>query len=156
MKYSALLGFSLIELLVVVSVIGILTGVGYIGFNSVSQDQMLKKAVKQLKSGLYEARQNAFYGKKPDANCTLEGYLVNPEADSRSVLITANCGDSNLQKEIKFDPGVTLEVNNPIPSFSFLPLNQGTDILATSMFEFSLIVGSKLAVVRVFQNGEIR
>jgi prepilin-type N-terminal cleavage/methylation domain-containing protein len=66
--YSLKSGFSLIELLVVMTIIGVLTGFGFMAFSEIQQDQLLKKTVKQVQSGLYEARQSAFYGKKPPGN----------------------------------------------------------------------------------------
>ena len=74
-------GFSLVELLVVISIIAIVSAVGITGYISYSRAQTLKSGVDDVASLLLTARSNAVTQLKPTAttDCTssvLNGYTV--------------------------------------------------------------------------------
>lgn len=58
-------GFTLLEMLVVFTVIGLLTGVGFASFVSYSKKQTLDQAVQDLKTGIDQAKFNAVSRVKP-------------------------------------------------------------------------------------------
>lgn len=58
-------GFTLIEILVVFSVIGLLTGIGFAGFVSYSRKQALDQASYDVKMGIDQAKQMAVSRVKP-------------------------------------------------------------------------------------------
>jgi len=64
MKRAA--GYTLIEILVAITIIGILFSVGYANFRSFSQRQVLLGAVKQIQGDLRLAQQMALSGQKPN------------------------------------------------------------------------------------------
>ncbi len=62
-------GFTLLELLVVFSVIGLLTGIGFASFISYSKKQAFDQAAVDIKNGIDQARANATSRVKP-TSCT--------------------------------------------------------------------------------------
>ncbi len=61
------LGFTLLEILVVFSVIGILTGIGFASFVSYSRKQSLDQAAQDLKTAIDQARFNSVSRVKPSS-----------------------------------------------------------------------------------------
>ncbi len=79
-------GFTLLELLVVFSVIGILTGIGFASFVSYSKKQSIDQTAQDLKTAIDEARFSAVSRVKP-SGCgtnTLDRYQVIPCANGGS------------------------------------------------------------------------
>ncbi len=150
-------GFTLIELMVVMSITAILSGTGFIAFGEIQQQQLLKKTVKQIRIGLNEAKVKAFYGTKP-ASCTngkFEGSRFVTNADGKSYSVSILCSDadnSEVINQTQLDSGVTLTPNT---SITFNSLNQGTD-LPLSGATLTVTVGSdKTAFITVTPTGEI-
>ncbi len=68
---SALQGFSLVELLVVVAIIAILSGVSLVGYNRFQERQGALVAAYQLATDLRDVQQKALSGQKPTGWCNL-------------------------------------------------------------------------------------
>jgi prepilin-type N-terminal cleavage/methylation domain-containing protein len=106
-------GFTLIELMIVIVVIGTIAGAGITAFVSFSRSQTIKSAVTDIKSKLAVAKSRAYSQLKPaecgDSN-TLEGYEVricrsdnilahqcqNPASSFDSYEINARCSGNLL------------------------------------------------------------
>lgn len=86
-------GFSLIELLVAISIAGTLIALGIANYRGYSQRQSLESVVRSVKSDFRLAQEYASIGKKPtvcDSNSTLSGYRFE-RVDNQSYKISAVC-----------------------------------------------------------------
>lgn len=104
-RLSPLSGFTILELLVVFSLIAVVSGVGFISFVSYSRKQILVQAGSDLKQAVELARFNALSGVKPAA-CGATDQLIsyalnfcfnnNPLCDSalngKEYQLHASCG----------------------------------------------------------------
>jgi prepilin-type N-terminal cleavage/methylation domain-containing protein len=118
-------GFTLIELIVVITVIGILSTVGVASFVEYSRTQIVRTAVAEYVTILNTARSRTFSQVKPSA-CTdkiMDGYTVTVTSES-TYEFRAECGDANPLVELKTLPP-TLTFSEPFPSYFFHLLTGG-------------------------------
>lgn len=66
-------GFSLIELMVSVTIIGLLAGLGLVGYSDFNQREQVRQAAETLKSHLRETQSRATGGYKPVGWCAAAG-----------------------------------------------------------------------------------
>lgn len=138
-------GYTLIEILVVLSIVGIVLGVGYAGFREFSRRQLVASNVKTLKSDVRLATGQALAGKKP-AGClgVLQGYEFSVDENSGSYTIEAVCSESVgdiVVKSVLLPEGLTIGVTSPTPIL-FKPLGEGTNIPSGGRVEITLTQGS--------------
>jgi prepilin-type N-terminal cleavage/methylation domain-containing protein len=161
-KQSFFPGFSLIELLVVVTITGILFGVGVAKYTDFNRSQILEQAAQELKNNLRLAQARALSGEKPSGCTVLDGYQVSfvSGGQNDTYQIGAICGGNeageaetfSLPSVVKFDP-------LPSPSqILFKVLAQGTnlenDYLTITLKGFNS--DSYVKTVTVTKTGEIR
>lgn len=101
-------GFTLIELMIVLSIMSVLGTVGIAGFRAYSQTQVLQSAVNEFATALNTARSRALSQVKP-ASCgsakTLDGYGIKVLADtgtpkySYSMFFTCSGSDMSADKD---------------------------------------------------------
>lgn len=133
-------GYTLIEILIVLGIMGILFSVGFAGFRDFSRRQVLAGVVKQIQGDIRSAQQMALSGQKPSGlSCRTEnlngiyfGITDNPNYLYR---IGAVCGDDPAEtsypilKEVNLPSGISVNMAtlgvNPIV---FKVLGQGTNI----------------------------
>lgn len=130
-------GYTLIEILVTVAIIGILFSVGYANFRSFSQRQAVKDAAKLIQADLRLTQQIALSGQKPDdVNCnsptnSLNGYLFLILSES-TYEIRASCTGgvvSEATKTVNLGSGAVFSSPFPSPNpILFKVLGQGTNI----------------------------
>lgn len=134
-------GYTLIEILVVLTVIGILFGAGFVGYRDFSRRQALAGAVKIVQGDLRAAQQNALSGIKPvGAACsgaqTLSGYyfrVVSTVPTSRYQIQAFCSGGSIVTNDVTLPPNIT--ISNPSPNpILFKILGMGTDIAPGGTF----------------------
>ena len=122
-------GYTLIEILVALTIIGLLFGVGYAGFRDFSRRQAIADAAKEIQGDLRLAQGEAITGKKPEGcsdTKTLSGYGF--RADTSKYSIEANCGGSVIIiKNVDLPPDITLLTPTPNPLL-FKVLGQGTNL----------------------------
>ncbi len=125
-------GYTLIEILVVLTVIGILFGAGFVGYRDFSRRQALAGAVKMVQGDLRVAQQSALSGIKPTgAPCagaqTLSGYYFRVVSTSRYQIQAFCSGGSITTNDVNLPPNIT--ISNPSPNpILFKILGMGTDI----------------------------
>jgi len=130
-------GFTLIEMIVAITLMMILLGVTISGYASYNSKQNIKQAALNLKSNLRTARTNAMSGKKP-LECTVEETLIGYEVSftTSSYTITPRCSVTDSIAEgvlsVQLPPGIEF---SEIPStFTYSPLTQGVSgILPTTI-----------------------
>lgn len=107
-------GFTLIELIVVVSISLLAVGGLIVNYNNYNDNQKLKQAALTLKNNLRYAQTLAASAKKPASGCTqLVGYGV--QFASSSYTITAQCTEGAVGESLvtTLPAGITL---SPVPS----------------------------------------
>lgn len=112
-------GFTLVELMVVITIIGILVTVGFASYHSFRQSQTLKAVAADLKNNLRFVQSKALAQEKPATGCTvLDGYQVDIGVGTRNYSYAALCnGGADLISSRSFPSlpaGVTF--SSAIPS----------------------------------------
>jgi prepilin-type N-terminal cleavage/methylation domain-containing protein len=121
-------GFTLVEVLVVASVIGLLAGVGIASYNRFNEKQRVQTAAMEFATELRVVQKRANAGEKPSGCATtLTEYTVTTVDNSNQYLISSTCGfdgSKSLGPHAVFDGvhTITFEVLNR-------GLTSGVDIL---------------------------
>src|SRR3990167_8527736 len=125
-------GFSLIELLVVVAIIGILSSGAIAAYNNFNKAQVVRRAALNLKSDLRESQNRATSGVK-HADCRADG-IISPPPD--------NTDDYDLKGHyVGFDTAVGSETKYDraqicTPGENQLPVGSPDIIPSTELIEF--------------------
>lgn len=154
--------YTLIEILVGLSIIGLLFGVGYVGFRDFSRRQALSGTAKKIQGDLRLAQQQAMSGKKPaDSRCnspnTLDTFSFYVYSTS-SYRIEANCSGGNVTiRDTSLPAGVTISAPSVNP-VKFKVLGQGTNLTSGTSTSFNITqTGTpNQATVTITDGGEIR
>lgn len=105
-------GLTLIELLVTITIIGVLTGFGLASYNSFNKRQVVKGAALNFKNDLRQAQNKALAGEKDCLSGSLDGWYVAFTANNYSFY--GHCGGTggsnfnqttvNLPDSVSFSP----------------------------------------------------
>lgn len=124
-------GFSLIELLTVISIMTVLFSLGYANYRDFQRRQHLESAVRMVKADLRLAQEMALAGRKPDICGTsdLLGYSfeINESNDTYSIIADCRDGATEQVKLQTLPEGVEIESVVSDDNFRFNVLGQGTD-----------------------------
>ena len=157
-------GYTLIEILVGLTIIGLLFGFGYVSFRDFSRRQALTGTAKTIQGDLRLAQEFALAGQKPDDSLcdspnTLDTYGFNVYSASQ-YKIEAYCTGGVLgivYKEVNLSPDISLSTPsiNPI---KFKVLGTGTNIPAGQVITITLTQSgtNTQASVVVGSGGEIK
>jgi prepilin-type N-terminal cleavage/methylation domain-containing protein len=148
--------YTLIEILVSLTIIGLIFGVGYISFREFSRRQALAGAARSLRGDLRLAQGQALAGKKPIGCTVLNGYRFSTVSESvYSIMAGCSNGDFSIGKDsVSFPGGVTM---SPVPgNILFKVLGQGTDL--GSDVEINLVqeATGNIEKVTITTGGEIK
>ena len=129
--------FTLIEILIAISIMGLVFGVGYASFRGFSRRQSLISFARKIKGDLSLARQKAMAGEKPESlSCnspnTLSGYNFRLVSNTNYVL-EAVCSGGIVAvegKDIDAPGGVSMSYPSPNP-IVFKVLGSGTNIVSS-------------------------
>src|SRR5579859_4323674 len=103
-------GYTLIELLIVMAIIGVLVTIGYLNFQNYSRQQSLISAARSIQVAIRQAEEYANAGNKPASCATLlNGYQFNVTSGT-TYEIDANCTPNTSYQIKKFTmpSGMTL------------------------------------------------
>lgn len=144
-------GFTLIELMVVISIIALLAGGGVAAFSSFNKTQTLKAAANDLKNNLRLAQSKALSQEKPAGCSCLNGYQVTIAPSSYS--IQAFCGVESpvpcgATQSFLVASGVSL---SPSSTIRFWVLKGGATPAAITISGF----GKTPLIMTVTKTGEI-
>ena len=157
--------YTLVEILVGITIIGLIFGFGFVSFREFSRRQALTGAAKQIQGDLRLTQELAIAGQKPeDIDCdspnTLTGYNFRVNPDS-SYTIEAACtgnGGTNVElKEVSLPSDISLSATSPNPIL-FKALGQGTNMTQGSSVTLTLVqagTGSQI-IVTISASGEIK
>lgn len=153
-------GYTLIEILVTLTIIGFLFSFGYVSFRDFSRRQQMAGEIKQIQGDLRLAQEMALAGQKPESSCTrLDGYGFNVYSDT-DYKIEANCDGApgtDINKDSGMPADLTISAPSPNPII-FKVLGEGTNIVASTSATITLTqvsTGRKASVV-VTAGGEIK
>lgn len=163
--------FTLIELLITVSLIGLLFTIGIAYYQNFSRQQIVIQAAKEFKNNLRHAQSKALAGEKDcsDSACegtggectldskTLDGWFVDISLDLDSYEIYGSCeGTEFSSKTVQLSPTVTLQAfdgtGSPITNFFFQPLSRG---VSRDLVDFEISGYGKTYEMTLTKAGEI-
>lgn len=120
--------YTLIEILVSLTIISLIFGVGFISFREFARRQALAAVARSLRGDLRLAQEQALVGKKPGGCNVLGGYRFSAVSGTQYT-IEAVCSNGNFsvgKTSVPFPSGVSM---NPVPgNILFKVLGQGTDL----------------------------
>jgi prepilin-type N-terminal cleavage/methylation domain-containing protein len=150
-------GYSLIELLVGLTIIGLIFNFGYASFREFSYRQALVSAARKLRADLRLAQEQAFSGKKPDGCSVLDGYRFKGSSTSYSLFpVCAGVGFTSQAKEVSFSD-ITLSFNPPsTTSVLFKVLGQGNDLSSDLEVSLNHTPTGNVQKVIITKGGEIK
>src|SRR3990167_1076067 len=151
-------GFSLLELLVVFSLISLITGIGFVTFTSYSQKTVLDQAAQDVKQQIEKAKFNALSQVKPPG-CVgdLLAYQIN-FINSTQYRITAFCAtQSMIFSTNTLSKGVTFQNENVCEGIMFDTLTNSISIsgLRTLPCTIQVEAYSSRQDITVDQNGNV-
>lgn len=127
-------GYTLIEILVALSIVGLLFAIGYVNFRDFSRRQAIAGAAKTLQGDVRLAQQQALSGQKPsDLNCAAPSTLIGYNFDvtsSKEYQIYAVCSagsSSVITKTVTLPSGINVSPGSTNPIL-FKVLGSGTNI----------------------------
>lgn len=147
-------GFSLLELLVVMTISGILLSLGITQYNRFNRSQVLTQTARNLISDLRMIQNKAITGEMPEgclAGKSLEGYQVSFTASDYS--LAAVCDEIVNLKTVSFPSGYKVTYGQA--SILFKVFGLGTDVAGAASITLENPFGQKVSVV-VTGSGEIR
>lgn len=132
-------GFTLIEIMVALTILAIVGGSGMAGFRKAAQRQVVDSAQSQISAALGQAQANASAGVKDAAVCgttALAGWQVTFTASSYK--IEGLCGTTVFSsKTVSLSPVVTVSILPSPNPIVFKPLRSGTNIPLTTTLSLS-------------------
>ena len=149
-------GYTLIELLIVISIMGLIIVGGYAGFRDFSRRQALTGQARMVEADLRQAQQKALAGDKGGCSGVLAGYQFAVSGSSYSV--TPVCSVANgLAKDVPLSAGYTLALAPPVSGILFKVLGQGTNLAAGAVEQVIVTqtATGKQTKIRVTAAGEI-
>jgi prepilin-type N-terminal cleavage/methylation domain-containing protein len=146
-------GFSLVELLIALSIITTVFAIGSASFNRFNRRERLKQSGQTLKSSLRFAQTKAISREKPDTGCTsytgmalsftADGYSVRPEC--------APEGPAGTATSVTFSRGITL---SPVPA-GFTFHSDGSLGTGSTDVTITIVNGTESYVLSVSSSGSV-
>lgn len=152
-RVSSSRGFTLIELMVVISIIALLAGFGVAAFSKFNQTQTLQQAANDLENNLRLAQSKASAQEKPSESegCgVLDGYRVDIGISSYSVVALCD-GRNPLEASRKYFPSLVSSISLSPAQVDFYLLGGGATGATISVSGF----GRTPLTVTVTRTGEI-
>ncbi len=155
-------GYTLIEVLISLTILGIFFGFGYANFRDYSRRKALEGVVEGVKSELRFTQSKAIAGEKPDnPNCQginiLDSYSF-VIVDTNTYSIRANCsgGVVSIKDSEVLDEGVSM--SSTLATISFKVLGKGTNIPEgeTVVITFTQSKTNDTRTLTVTSGGEIK
>ena len=160
---KAILGYTLIELLIVIVITAMLFGIGYTNYRQFARNQALLATTNKIKADIRLAQQLALTSDKPTVGCSvLSGYNFEIDTSLKRYHIHPVCNGVPLATEMKNEPidsGVSTVTVSPATynPIYFKILGQGTNIPSGGQVTITLtqgVTGATKTVV-VTSSGEI-
>lgn len=154
-------GYTLIEVLVGITIIGIVFSAGFASFREFSRRQVVVGVAKQIKGDLRLAQSSAISGKKPGGcNGVLDGYNFRVVVGGLSYVVEADCSGAGSPIEVKsvtLPSGLLISIPSPNP-ITFKALGQGTNIVSggSAILTLTQTGTNNQATITITAGGEIK
>lgn len=142
-------GFTLLELLVSVTIMMLIVGGGIASYITFNERQQLAAAAKELQGYFRSAQSRARANEVPDGCTSLQGYSVQVNQDDSEVRLVAECASGDIERATYVLSG-TATPNSAI-NVSFATLKGGV----TGAQTITLSQGSRSYSFKVTAGGEI-
>ena len=162
-NYFQELGFSFIELLVVVGMVGLATGIGVAAYNNFNDQQKVEQAAKELASNLRFLQSNAISGIKSfgtescGANENLDGWYADI-TNNKYYLMCSN-GDEIPASDDRLPLVEGADISSSPGLVRFNPVYGDTDLRDTDLSDvllpITVTISGKEKTVNVFPNGNV-
>lgn len=147
------LGFTLVELLVVIGIIGIVFAGGFSSFRDFDRRQRLSQANATLRRDLELARTKASASEKPDGcTTTLVGWRVSLSTASYDLIADCDVADITF-KTVNFPAGITKTAGSL--SVTFAVLARGTTSSSDDTVTLTQAGTSETSTVTITKTGTI-
>ncbi len=152
-------GYTLIEILVGMSIIGLIFSFGYISYRDFARRQSLLGNARNLRADLRLAQEQAMSGKKPSSvACSGEGSLVGYDFyldSATSYVIQANCtGGLVNDKVVETSSEISLTA---VPNrFTFKVIGKGTSLSNPAIITLTQAATENTQVITISPEGEIK
>jgi prepilin-type N-terminal cleavage/methylation domain-containing protein len=154
-------GYTLIEILVALTIVGLIFGIGYVSFRDFARRQAVAGLARSVVGDLRLAQEQSLSGKKPsdifcDSPNTLNGYNFRV-VSSQNYVLEANCSGGNVQtKSVTLPSDLFISTPNPNP-ITFKILGEGTNLgSADATMTVSQTGTTHTRAISVSQSGEIK
>ena len=153
-------GYTLLEILVSLTVIGLLFSLGFVNFRDFSRRQALLGVARSVKGEIRLTQERALSGRKPaDPSCnspnTLDGYNFRV-VSANNYTIEASCtGGTVSVKSVDLPPDVSISTPSPNPIL-FKVLGQGTNIPAEATLTLTQAETGNTQVITIGAGGEVK
>ncbi|MBX4205779.1 type II secretion system GspH family protein [Candidatus Microgenomates bacterium] len=156
--------YTLIEILVTITIIGLVFLAGYAGFQDFNRRQAIASVSRLIRSDLKLAQEQALAGKKPEldedqnsVSCqgSLQYYGFEVLSDT-SYKVSAYCPNEIILKTINLDSNLIL--TDPVPNpIKFKPIGQGTNITesTSSYVVVTMAQNNYSQTITIGSNGDI-
>ncbi|MEK7592272.1 MAG: type II secretion system protein [Patescibacteria group bacterium] len=148
-------GFTLLEIIIAISLLMLLTGGVIAGYSTFNDTQKIKQTALTFKSYLRSAQTKATSGVKPAVCTTLDGYIV--RVDVSSYTVDAMCDGSIVtDADTSYSVALTSQtiVSSPVTaSFVFRVLTRAVSLAQITTYTFTS--GSKGYQISVSPSGDI-
>jgi prepilin-type N-terminal cleavage/methylation domain-containing protein len=145
-------GFTLVELLIVVTILVTLLGVGLASFNSFNRRERLKQAALTLKSNLRFAQTKSISVEKPTSGCT-EFVGMTVRFTQNSYAVTHECSPEGDVGDADTVTLVGMSFS-PVPS-DFTFVSRSNSLSPSETQTITLINGTETYVLTVAANGSV-
>lgn len=152
-------GYTLIEILVGMTIIGLIFSIGYASYRDFARRQALEGSARRLEADLRLAQEQALTGKKPSSvACSGEGALNGYDFyvnSATSYMIQANCVGGLVDiKTVQMAEEIILASS---PSrFTFKVLGKGTDLTTPADVTLTQSATGDTYIINVSSEGEIK
>jgi len=142
------LGFTLVELLVVISIVGILSAVGLASYINFSRNQLVAQAARKIAQDLRLAQSLASNNQKPETcSSTLVSYTFSINQTLKKYFIYANCGGDPI--EVKTDSVPTVLSLGGTTLVKFKVLRQGVETTGGDSIFVTGFSGSRSKEIKI-------
>ncbi len=156
------LGFTIVEIIVVFSVIAILSSIGVAASVNYSRAQSLESAYQNLLTTLNQAKSYSLSQYKPNecSNSVLEKYLIELDVENSTYTFSVICespheiSSTNLPKDVAFS---STEITSRFFEFPILTGGIHADPLTLSPWEIRLLGSdNRYKIITIYQDGRIK
>ena len=143
-------GFTLIEILLVASIMLVITTLAIVSYNSYNDTEKVRQSALTFRSNLRFAQSEAMNGKKP-ASCekSLDGYEISFPSLTTYIIVPWCGGEAVASEKMTYGLPNGVVFSSSYGAFTFLPLGKGVKFSTTPPIGYTYIVNNSSASITV-------